>query len=168
MTQQTEKSRWQQEYDALPLWARNLVDALRSSCGYGSGPDTGSLKTAKVLFGDYSGVDAFHKAVSDAQQFAYALSAPWPPPAAPVREKRVLNVVELMAAAEAGDVDCAFDQACAFGHRVEGHAVYCHNEAWPDRPRKCHRNRSDFPHEDCPGFVSNPDFVSPKDQTQAL
>ena len=75
----------------------------------------------------------------------------------PARERRVFNIVEVVVASEGGQ-DCAFDQPCCYGHRVEYHAVYCHNDAWPDSPRKCRRNRSDYPHEDCPGFVANPDY----------
>lgn len=59
------------------------------------------------------------------------------------------NLVEVVA----GD-DCAWDQPCAHGHRVEQHAVYCHNSFWLYAPRKCYRNRLDFKHENCPGFKS--------------
>lgn len=62
------------------------------------------------------------------------------------------NIVE-MAADEDG---CAWDQPCAFGYRVEEHAVYCHNEKWLYAPRKCRRNRDDLPHEKCRGFKPNP------------
>lgn len=66
------------------------------------------------------------------------------------------NVVELMPTD-----DEAFDQPCKFGHRVEGHAVYCHNDAWPDGPRKCRRTwytGGEVKDEDCPGFQPNPAF----------
>ena len=36
------------------------------------------------------------------------------------------NIVEMVADQD----DCAWDQPCAFGYRVEHHAVYCHNEKW--------------------------------------
>lgn len=68
------------------------------------------------------------------------------------------NIVELVAGGDEED-DCAWDQVCAFGHRVEGHAVYCHNSSWIDSPRKCRRSwytggeRRDT---DCPGFLPNP------------
>jgi hypothetical protein len=67
-----------------------------------------------------------------------------------------VNLVELIAGG--GEEDCAWDQPCRFGHRVEEHAVYCHNTAWPMAPRKCRRSvrRPDFRHEDCPGFAPNP------------
>lgn len=68
------------------------------------------------------------------------------------------NIVELVTA---GDNDCAFDQRCKFGHRVEGHAVYCHNAQWEDSPRKCRRTRytdGKIKDEDCPGFEANPEF----------
>jgi hypothetical protein len=60
------------------------------------------------------------------------------------------NIVEMVS-----DDDCAFDQPCYFGHRVGTHAVYCHCDAWPDAPGKCRRDRTDYRHEDCPGFVPN-------------
>lgn len=68
------------------------------------------------------------------------------------------NIVE---AIQEPDADCAFDQPCRFGHRVEDHAVYCHNDAWPDGPRKCRRTWStggEVKDEDCPGFQPNPEF----------
>ncbi len=64
------------------------------------------------------------------------------------------GVVELVADPE----DCAWDQPCKYGHRVEHHAVYCHNHNWADSPRKCRRAKSwafgqDMDtHRDCPGF----------------
>jgi len=69
-----------------------------------------------------------------------------------------LNIVELL---QDDDSDCAFDQPCRFGHRVEGHAVYCHNEDWADSPRKCRRTwytNGRIKDEDCPGFELNPEF----------
>lgn len=67
-------------------------------------------------------------------------------------EPQSVNVVEMIA----DEDDCAWDQPCAFGHRVESHAVYCHNDKWLYAPRKCRRNRSDWPHEQCRGFKPNP------------
>lgn len=70
----------------------------------------------------------------------------------------MFNIVE---AIQGPDSDCAFDQPCRYGHRVEGHAVYCHNSSWDDSPRKCRNTwhtggkRKD---EDCPGFSPNPEF----------
>ena len=68
-----------------------------------------------------------------------------------------INLVEMVAD---GD-DCAFDQPCKFGHRVEGHAVYCHNDEWYDSPRKCRRTwytGGEVKDETCPGFQPNPAF----------
>lgn len=73
------------------------------------------------------------------------------------------NSVELMAAD-----DCAFDQRCRFGHRVEGHAVYCHNDLWDDGPRKCRRSwytDGRVRDEDCPGFEPNPSIEGGFDPT---
>lgn len=71
----------------------------------------------------------------------------------------MLNIVELVASVE-GD-ECAFDQRCRFGHRVEGHAVYCHNSEWDDAPRKCRRSwytNGRIKDEECAGFEVNPAF----------
>jgi hypothetical protein len=68
------------------------------------------------------------------------------------------NIVE---AIQEQDADCAFDQPCKFGHRVEGHAVYCHNDAWESGPRKCRRSwysGGEVKDEDCPGYQPNPEF----------
>lgn len=65
-----------------------------------------------------------------------------------------INIVELIA----DDDDCAFDQPCKWGHRVEAHAVYCHNIGWADAPRKCRRawyTGGRERDEDCPGFAKN-------------
>lgn len=162
------KSKWQQEFDALPAWAQRLVDGLAGCAGYGAGGADDLMEGVGANRDLFSSFYVFlRKDVSNswwegfwgARDLASALTAPWPPPPAPVREKRAVNVVEIVAK----DEDCAFDQPCCFGHRVESHAVYCHNEAWPDSPRKCRRNRDDFLHEDCPGFVRNPDVVDNED-----
>jgi hypothetical protein len=65
------------------------------------------------------------------------------------------NIVELIAD-EGG-----FDQRCRFGHRVEEHAVYCHNDNWEDSPRKCRRTwytNGRIKDEECAGFEPNTDF----------
>lgn len=69
------------------------------------------------------------------------------------------NIVEFL---QEPDSDCAFDQPCKFGHRVEGHAVYCHNDEWHDSPRKCRRtwySGGRHKDEDCPGFQPNDNFA---------
>ena len=68
----------------------------------------------------------------------------------------IFNLVEFCSDPD----ECAYDQPCAFGHRVEGHAVYCHNDEWPDAPRKCRRTwytGGETPDETCPGFKENTD-----------
>jgi hypothetical protein len=72
-----------------------------------------------------------------------------------IPENPFVNVVEMI---QSDDADCAWDQPCAHGHRVEFHAVYCHNEQWLYSPRKCHRSQKDpeWRHQDCPGFLANP------------
>ena len=80
------------------------------------------------------------------------------PDASNQEEQVALNIVE---AIQGPDSDCAFDQPCQFGHRVEGHAVYCHNDNWRDGPRKCRRTwytGGKTGDEDCPGFEPNRDF----------
>ena len=68
-----------------------------------------------------------------------------------------MNLVELIALGDENS-DCAFDQPCAHGHRVDGHAVYCHNTEWEDAPRKCRRTwytGGEDRDEDCPGYSPN-------------
>lgn len=60
------------------------------------------------------------------------------------------NVVEILADEE----DCAFDQPCLYGYRVENYKVYCHNNVWLYAPSVCHRSLS-YPHAQCPGFKEN-------------
>ena len=69
------------------------------------------------------------------------------------------NLVEMVADPE----ECAYDQKCKYGHRVESHAVYCHNMLWRDAPRKCRQtwywggtdNEVGNKDEDCVGFELN-------------
>ena len=52
----------------------------------------------------------------------------------------------------------AFDQPCAYGFLVKGHAVYCCNDEWKEGPRKCRRTwytGGEVRDEDCPGFKKN-------------
>lgn len=158
MARNVEKSRFQKEFEALPEWAQKMVRAVGGYAGYGFGtprlPVTDSNKYNEfhlVLLNEKTNewLDGFRELCS----LAAALTAPWPPPTpTPHQEMTTNNIVEMIAD---GDDDCAFDQPCHFGHRVECHAVYCHNDGWPDSPRKCRRNRTDYLHEDCPGFVPN-------------
>lgn len=51
--------------------------------------------------------------------------------------------------------DSEFNQACAHGSLVDGHAVYCHNSEWAEAPRKCRRTwytGGETRDEDCKGF----------------
>lgn len=66
----------------------------------------------------------------------------------------MFNIVEAIA----GDDDCAWDQPCKYGHRVDEHAVYCHNDSWNESPRKCRRTwytGGKVKDEDCEGFSPN-------------
>lgn len=72
----------------------------------------------------------------------------------------MFNIVELVADHD----DCAFDQPCKYGHRVEGHAVYCHNDEWKEGPRKCRRTwytGGEVRDEDCEGFAPNTEYKQP-------
>lgn len=166
-----ERSCYQQEFDALPEWAKQMVHAVTAGglCCHGYGHEDTILAGMSSLSksehrGFFMGLDAdrmdgWSRGFDGLCELASALSAPFPPPTnLPPHEKMTTsNLVEMVTA---GDDKNAFDQPCYFGHLVAGHAVYCHNEAWPDSPRKCRRNRTDYPHEACPGFVKNPDWQS--------
>lgn len=153
-----EKSRWQQEFEALPGWAQSMVRALQDSPMYG----VGSLKeingsdgnAAFVGFKTSEAQTQWFDGFTQAKALADALTAPWPQPMPEPHEEMTSDQIVEASALIDGD-DCAFDQPCHFGHRVDGHAVYCHNDAWPSSPRKCRRNRIDYRHEDCPGFYLN-------------
>ena len=153
--------KWRADYEALPEWAQKLVRGLANCGGYGSmrlepplggrGHEGFQVELAKEARQDWW--DGFF----ELRELAAAMTAPWPPPPPPAREKRAFNVVELMTDGEDGG---GFNQPCAFGCLSPGHAVYCHNDAWPDGPRKCRRTwytGGETRDEDCPGFVANPD-----------
>jgi len=60
------------------------------------------------------------------------------------------NLVEMVADEAAG-----FNQSCAYGYLVDGHAVYCHNTDWLYAPRKCRRTwytGGEVRDEDCRGY----------------
>lgn len=157
----SEKSRWQVEFDTLPRWAQLLVLSLQHlkahSIGDADWPSSQGRRDQQVclVFAREQAMDALD-ALDSAAELARALTAPWPPPD-PATAKpghNSFNIVEAVAG-EDDDADVAFDQPCVFGCRVDTHAVYCHNEGWPNAPRKCRRNRTDYRHEDCPGYVPN-------------
>jgi hypothetical protein len=70
------------------------------------------------------------------------------------------NWVEMLA-----DEDEIFwDQPCVYGCRIESHSVYCHNDKWREKPRKCRRTwytGGEIKDEDCPGFSLNPNYSEP-------
>ena len=60
-----------------------------------------------------------------------------------------------------------YDQPCAHGYTVPGHAVYCHNNTSPEAPIKCRRTwYSDGKDrdEDCPGFTTNTEYKAKENQ----
>jgi len=176
------KSKWQQEFDALPEWAKQMVSAVTKNglCCHGYGHEDmilagTSAKANGKHRGFFMGLDndrmqMWSNGFDGLCELARALSAPFPPPTdlPPHEEMTTGNIVEI---ATAGDDDCAFDQPCYYGHRVESHAVYCHNETWPDSPHKCRRGEhcawiygidvEKNKHENCPGFVANPGYKPP-------
>jgi len=162
-----EKSKYQEQFDALPEWAQKMVRAAAHihSTAFGRS-DYPKLNEVRVGFDDtQEGREAerlWTDGLWELEDLGRALTAPYPPPAAPVREKRAFNIVEFIAGDD-DDEGGGFDQPCCFGNRVGHHAVYCHNEGWPNSPRKCRRNLTDFRHEDCPGFVANPDYTDDLD-----
>src|SRR3990167_11162825 len=111
-----------------------MVRGIQGHAGFGFGGADELLRAIiydKNRRASYSSFHVFLKnhddwfdGFSGLLSLAEALTAPWPPLPAPIRETRAFNLVELIG----GEDDCAFDQPCAFGHRVNGHAVYCHNE----------------------------------------
>lgn len=150
LTDDPKKSKWQNEHDLLPEWARLVVVAIQKSvgCRLTCEPDDMGISYA-VYFKERAYRMAFTEAMEELDAFAHALSAPHPSPK-PDHMLRALNLVELVA-----DGDCAFDQPCGHGHRVETHAVYCQHPSWPNSPRKCRRGGDDYKHKDCPGFYPN-------------
>lgn len=158
------KSKYQQELETLPEWVQKMVLACQgiASHGFGRpehmyGPEKDKYTQLSYALENEKSGD-FSEGIGYMMNLAKALSAPWPPPPAPEREKRVFNVVELIDDGEEGG---GFDQPCAFGNRCGGHAVYCQNTDWKDSPRKCRRTwytGGKERDEDCPGFVANPDF----------
>lgn len=80
------------------------------------------------------------------------------------KNRASINAVELITAGR----DCAFDQPCKWGRRVEWYAVYCHNPKWLYAPSKCRRRAADswigqaWPHELCAGFEKNPNANPPQ------
>jgi hypothetical protein len=70
----------------------------------------------------------------------------------------MINLVEMFAENEGH-----WNQPCLYGHLVDGHAVYCHNDGWRDGPRKCRNSwyyGKGTGHDDkyCPGFEPNPNY----------
>jgi len=60
---------------------------------------------------------------------------------------------------------CAYDQQCKFGYRVEDHAVYCHNDLWDDSPYKCRQawfTGGKINDEECIGFQPRIDVIGNK------
>lgn len=153
------REQFERDFAALPPWTQKMVRALIGSIGWG-------IARAEALghFGptEQSPVYVFiapeHQAdwsdgIQEMRELAGWLTAPKNPK--PPRQITQLNRVELVAETDA----CAWDQPCAFGHRVDDHAVYCHHAEWTESPRKCRRGRSsDYRHEDCPGFLANPRY----------
>lgn len=143
-----DESPWAKEFSALPIWAQEMVTAARGLRSHGFSDDNHAF----VELASGEAVDRWSLGLDGLLELAAAMSAPWPRLTFDeVTLGKPRNLVEMIF----GD-DWAFDQKCAFGRRVGGHAVYCSNDAWEGSPRKCRRGEVDYLHEDCPGYVRNP------------
>jgi hypothetical protein len=167
------KSRWQEEFDALPEWAQKMVRALSGYAGFGTFDPRDFVDVERSRYQGFRvvlrrGIE-WDEGFLGMLELAEAMSAPPPPSSPPPRERRVFNVVEALAGNPCDDPEGGgFDQPCVFGNRVGHHAVYCHNSTWPDSPRKCRRgpgyarlhgiSEKENRHENCPGFCANPDY----------
>lgn len=161
--------RWKQDLDSIPQEIQKmlapLADVIMTSFRDNTAHWLEGRPEFAITFGKRESLQAFCEAFLWLQSLAEASTAPWPQVQPPERIP-ITNLVEL--AADVSGSDCAFDQVCAHGHRVEGHAVYCHNEAWLNHPRKCRRrqhreswDKADYRHEECPGFYPNhPDRIA--------
>lgn len=104
----TAKSKYQEQFDALPEWVQKLVRSLDGRAGHGYGtpaiPLTSKNVTSCYVYLKGDAVNLWSDAMQEAMNLSDALSAPWPPPEAPPREKRVFNMVEMI------DDEGGFDQ----------------------------------------------------------
>jgi hypothetical protein len=100
----------------------------------------------------------------DDDDYAANPEAPYPPQRVRDEYERLLREagwtgpdtsVDIGRVFNTGLYDAEFDQPCRWGQNCDGYAVYCTNDAWLYGPRKCHRNRDDWKHEDCEGFAPN-------------
>lgn len=158
MTDET-KAPWQTVYEALPPWVRKLVDAVPEHAGYSYGHREGypGGTAVSVLFSESQGESASKMlaALMGLGSFKESMSAPWPPVGPTAEDSFTASIVEMVA-----DPDgCAFDQACAWGYRVEQHKVYCHHAKWPDHPNRCPYGwGTPTDAEACPGYFANPNY----------
>jgi len=159
------------EYNALPQWARHMVDALIhcNSHGMGSGNDLlahypenerRQMTVVNIALEGSEALDKWLDAFYDAKELADAMTVPYPPPTPPPHsEATTTNIVEMIS----DEGENAFDQPCHYGHRVADHAVYCHFKQWPRSPRKCRRTwytDGKIRDDDCAGFYPNKSFTN--------
>lgn len=138
---EVKKNRWVQEYESLPEWLRNFIDAFRKVHGYGENFQgfPGCRKNIQLFVLIHSeDADALFCSVIEMKRFCDALSAP--------AEHPVLE-----------GYSARFQ--CQYLDIVPGAALcYCHE--WPDKPHKCHRtwDEEGYRMKDCPGFAPNPNY----------
>ena len=164
----SKKNRWVQEYESLPEWLRNFIDAFKSSCGvsYNLRPESchGCLNP-----GDCEGhgweikflvPSQNSRRLSDALDDVHAFCAALSVPAEHIEFKDLTFKPEPVEIAASCEDELRFDTPCRYGGHVLDHAVYCHFETWPDHPRKCRRHwkGDEYLFQDCPGFAPNPNF----------
>ena len=117
------------EFDALPQWAKNLVAGLRGGASYSISSD--DKHTAFQIILKKENIQAWLDGFFEMCEVAAAISAPYPAhEPEPHAEMTTDNLVEMVS----NEDECAFDQPCHYGNRVGSHAVYCHNDMWPDSP----------------------------------
>lgn len=169
--EENKKNQWQKEYESFPEWLKKFINLFKQHCGttydWKDGLCCGcperiknncNLGDARIIyiFPFRIGAD-MAASFDDLSEFCKALSAPTEHEEG--KQISSFNVVELAAFCEEDEV--AWDAPCRYGHRVIGHAVYCHCP-WPDRPRKCRRKweGKEYRFEDCPGFAPNNSFTN--------
>lgn len=132
----SDKSRWQEEYDMLPQWAKSFVDGMKGWQSHGvcccQVAVPGHDKDNAVTFVKTTENIALFDGIYGALQLAHALDAPWPKTNPSVGSSNT--------------------EPCVFGDPYPDHSdgIGCSCDEWKWRPRQCTRSRADpeWRHED--------------------